>query len=357
MFGLFRRKEQRGFTEIRSDAAFAAASTGKVDVGETAAAAAAAGVIGRAFGAATVAPSVERTGLTSAILQDIGASLILSGESVWLLDVRGGTVRLTRAASWQISGGNNPDTWRYKLAMTGPDRMTEVSVPGDGVLHPRILSRASQPHKGRSPLDLAGISATALANAERQLSEELSGSVGRLIPYPSESVSGDSIDQLEADLIALKGRSALVPSMSRQWEGTGGGQGDWRNVRIGADPPASVVQLRQDYQNALLAAAGIPPQLLSANGDSAASREAYRQALHMTIKPYANAVITEAREKLSAPVELTFEELSAADIQGRARSFKSFVDGGLHPLDAAREVGITVTQPTTTPRSQGSGNQ
>ena len=43
------------------------------------------------------------------------------------------------------------------------------------------------PHQGRSPLALAGFTATALAGAERQLSEELSGPVGRLIPAPLDA--------------------------------------------------------------------------------------------------------------------------------------------------------------------------
>ena len=43
-------------------------------------------------------------------------------------------------------------------------------------------------------------------------------------------------------------------------------------------------------------------------------------------------------------------ELHAADVAGRARSFKAFVEAGVHPDDAARETGITLTKPIREPK-------
>ena len=347
----FTRTERRDFTQITSDRALNAAigNTALADATSTAAAAIAMGIYGRTFAAAEVAPSVERTGLTAHVLNQIGQSLVSAGESVWLIDVVGGMVSLLRVSSWMIAGrGPDPGGWRYECTLAGPSMQDVVSVPSDGVLHVRVNVGPMSPHQGRSPLALAGFSATALAGAERQLSEELSGPVGRLIPAPLDALSaarddGSSpLSDLEAALASLKGRSALVPSLQRDAISGGGQPTDWRSVRIGADPPESVVTLRQDGHNAVMAACGVPPALFSAGSQANSAREALRQFLHTGVAPYARVIEAEARMKLAADVTLDFTGLHAADIQGRARSFKSLVDGGMSLSDAAAASGILI---------------
>ena len=347
----FTKTERRDFTQITSDRAVAAAlgNSALADVTGTAAAAIAMGIMGRTFAAAEVSPSVERTGLSPPVLAQIGASLISAGESVWLIDVDGGMVRLLRASSWMISGtGPDPANWKYLLTLPGPTQISTVNVPSDGVLHPRINMGPQSPHQGRSPLALAGFTATALAGAERQLSEELSGPVGRLIPAPLDALSAvrddgtSPLSDLESALASLKGRSALVPSLQRDALSGGGQPTDWRSVRIGADPPESVVTLRSDSHNAVLSACGIPPALFSAGSQANSAREALRQFLHTGVAPNARVIEAEARDKLMADVSLDFTGLHAADIQGRARSFKSLVDGGMSLSDAAAASGILI---------------
>ena len=347
----FTRTERRNFTQITSDRAVAAAigNSALADVTGTAAAAIAMGIMGRTFAAAEVSPSVERTGLSPPVLAQVGQAMISAGESVWLIDVVGGMVKLLRASSWMIAGtGPDPSGWRYQLSLPGPTGMRIVNVPSDGVLHVRVNVGPMSPHQGRSALALAGFSATALAGAERQLSEELSGPVGRLIPAPLDALSATRDDgtsplsDLEAALASLKGRSALVPSLQRDALSGGGQPTDWRSVRIGADPPESVVTLRQDGHNAILAACGVPPALFSAGTQANSAREALRQFLHTGVAPNARVIEAEARDKLMADVSLDFTGLHAADIQGRARSFKSLVDGGMALADAAAASGILI---------------
>ena len=264
-----------------------------------------------------------------------------------MIDVTAGRVRLYRAASWDIEGG--PFEQRYRVTIPGPTRQRDFSVPGETILHARVNCSVIAPFKGRSPLETSGFSASALANAERQISEELSGSVGRLIPAPLDqlakppgdtSSSPDPLDELEASLANLKGRSALVPSMSGGWKDTQGGNvGDWRSVRIGADVPASVVELRKDGYMQMLSAAGVPPGIFAAE-EATGLREALRQFLHTTISPLARILETEASEKLGVPVVFDFTALHASDVQGRARAFKSMVDGGMALADAAAASGI-----------------
>lgn len=347
MFNLFRKREKRDFTVTSTDRAIAAAfgNTDTADVVGTAAATAAGGIIGRAFAAASVMPSVERTGLTPVVLAELASAFVFNGESVWVIDVDNGRVRLYRASSWDIAG-TGPSGWRYQVTLPGPTGQVIRTVPAEGIVHPRVNCASAAPHRGRSPLELAGFSAKALANAERQLSEELSGPVGRLIPAPLDSLDrvddkGNSpLDKLEASLAILKGRSALVPSMSRNWTDVQGASvGDWKSQRIGADPPESVVKLRMDGHNQLLAAAGVPPGVFEAS-EATGLRESLRQFLHVTIGPLARVLETEASDKLGVKVALDFTALHASDVQGRARAFKSMVDGGMTLADAAAASGI-----------------
>ena len=51
---------------------------------------------------------------------------------------------------------------------------------------------------------------------------------------------------------------------------------------------------------------------------------------------------TEAKRKLMADIRFGFDRLFASDIQGRARAFKSLVDGGMDKMEAARVTGMAV---------------
>ena len=348
----FRKTERRNFTEFGAAASAAAAlgTTVEADVASTAAAAVAIGILSRTFASAEISPSVERTGLTAAVLAEIGGAFIGAGESVWLIEVDGGGVRLSRAASWLITGtGPNPAGWRYELMLPGPSMIERVIVPSEAVLHPRINMPASAPHRGRSPLAMAGFTAKALANAERSLAEELSGPSGLLIPAPLEALGAiredgtDPLSELEGQIGKLNGGTALVPTLARtELTGGAGVAADWRSVRIGANPPDSVVTLRGDGHNAMLAACGIPPALFASGMQANAAREALRQYLHATVSPIARVLETEAKTKLEADVTLDFTALHASDVQGRARSFKALVDGGMALPDAAAASGILI---------------
>lgn len=340
----FTRTEQRQdyTTALLERIVAAAAVTDGANVGATAAAATAGGLLARSFAAATVEPSVERTGLDPSTLGDIGSALIFAGEFVAAIDVTEMGVRLIRASSWDVQG-EGPDGWRYMLELPGATGTTTRHLPQEGVLHVRINCAAQEPHRGRSPLALAGLSAKALAEAERQISEEMSGPVGRLLPAPLDAIGQETgpLAGLEQALANLKGRSALVPSMAALWKDSPGAtQGDWRSLRLGGDPPQSVVDLRRDYSNHVLASAGVPPQLFADRGQASAGREAFRFYLHGTVAPLARVVETEARRKLEIPVMLNLDALNAADVQGRARAFKSMVDAGLDLEKAAARSGL-----------------
>ena len=102
--------------------------------------------------------------------------------------------------------------------------------------------------------------------------------------------------------------------------------------------------LAQLASREIYAACGMDSSLFG-EGDAASTREAWRLLLFGVVAPLGRKVEHELSEKLEDSVTLEWQELRASDIQGRARSFKSFVDGGLAVESAAKEVGLKNTTP------------
>ena len=97
-----------------------------------------AGLWGRAFAAA------ENDKLSASLLARIGRSLLLKGECVYLID------GLVEAATWDLTGGMDAATWRYRLDLPGPSSSTTATRPYASVLHFRIGQTKEQPWKGVS---------------------------------------------------------------------------------------------------------------------------------------------------------------------------------------------------------------
>ena len=65
-------------------------------------------------------------------------------------------------------------------------------------------------------------------------------------------------------------------------------------------------------------------------------------------------MVAELRAKLDAPnLDLEMGALHASDTAGKSRSFKQYIEAGLDPRDAAREVGSTLDYSTRDPQPSG----
>ena len=202
-----------------------------------------------------------------------------------------------------------------------------------------VRHHTREPHRGRSPISTASVSADLLAYLEKRLSEEASGVHGSVIPTPTET-GGTVSGSLEAKIASLKGQLALVPSTAQDWQGKGSGIGsanDWQPRRLGMDPPESEIMLRSDVALSVLSACGVPVELVS-KGEGTASREAWRRFLHGSVDPVARLVAQELSEKLETDVTPDLSSLHASDVQAPARAFQSLVGGG---MDIAKAVAVT----------------
>ena len=112
-----------------------------------------------------------------------------------------------------------------------------------------------------------------------------------------------------------------------------------QKLRIGAEFPEAVAELREPVRLSVLSACGIPVGFTS--GQSATNlRESYRVWVFARVLPMAKIVQFELSKKLNEKIELDFVDLAAADTQGRARAFKSLIDGGMKEETAALVCGF-----------------
>ena len=305
-----------------------------------------AGLWSRAFASATVSPDNRRTrALTPWMLSNAARALIRSGESIWDISVFDGAVRLRPAAYWDISGSSDPATWRYSLQLSGPTSSETINRPWAGVIHLQFgCDSGIAPWRGVSPLGFARATGRLAAALEERLGQEADTAVGYLLPVPAGDPSAEGDDDplglLKKDLAGLRGAGALV-ECSRNWgDSEGAPVGDWQPRRMGANPPATLAELRGQAFESVLSACGVPAELALSGSQAVGAREAWRRFLHGTIQGAAAVISQELSRKLETKVNLSFDALFASDLSGRARAFQSMVGAGLDVTKAAGLAGL-----------------
>ena len=304
-----------------------------------------------AFALASVEPTGRRTaGLTPDVLGTISRRLITTGESVHLIDVDGSRVELIEASSWNLYGtARGP--WRYQITTTGPSETETRWVPADAVVHVRYATSHVEPWRGLSPLTLAGTTGRLAQELERALADEAGGPVGSVIPLPQDA-GGESDDpddaadpfaKLKHQINRLRGKLGLVETTAAGYgEGRAAAPGDdWKPRRIGPTFTDAQIELRGAVEETVLSVCGIPPGLARAAGGE--SRESYRRWYAAGVLPLARLVESELQHKLDTPaLRLTFADLAAADVHGRARAWRSLAgnEATVPDAEARRIVGL-----------------
>ena len=348
------RSERRsgGYHDLILEAALRAAhGSAGAKASSTAAAEAAAGLLGRAFASATVQPATVVTrALSPDRLMMAGRALIRRGEICFLIRATATGWILVPAETVQVFGGDDPKTWQYVLSLAGPSNSRTVTVPGASVIHWRWGTDPAQPWRGVSPLAAASETSRMLAESTAHLADEASGPRGSLIPLgldpgDDDDESTSPVAKLQKMIGGLRGAAALVESNRNMGDGLpmGAPTRDWQPSRLGANPPDALVDLSDKASLAVLSACGVPPELMSGQAQGTSAREAFRRFLHATVTPLLDSMAAEAAHKLNAPgLAFNTDGLFAADIQGRARAFQSLVGGGMDVSKAAALSGLLV---------------
>ena len=340
-FGNKLETRQDGYSDVLIAALVAKAQGKALAVpSATGALEACAGVVGRGFMAAEVS---GRAALVDALKPDvmemIGRSLIRTGESVFLIDTTAGIVQLLPADTWNVTGGPMPASWEYQLTLGGPSRTyTYDYVDAMSVLHFRYASDPSRPWRGNGPIQVAALAGRLSAETINALGDESSGPVGSLLGIPKDG-DDDTVMSLKGDIRNAAGRVALIES--GDWDNAGSANVNLQAQRFGADPPQALVNLQELASKEIMNACGLNVALFG-NGNAAAVREAWRLALFGVLSPLGKLVESELKSKMEDSITLSWQELRASDLSGRARAFQSMVGGGMDVSTAVSVAGLMV---------------
>ena len=206
------------------------------------------------------------------------------------------------------------------------------------MLHFKYSCDPQKPWRGNGPIEVASLTGKLSAETTNQLANESSGPVGRLLGIPKEG-DDTTVAGLKDDIRDAKGRVALMET--GDWDNVGGGKAELKTHRFGAEPPQSLVNLQELAFREIVAACGLSVALWG-NGDASATREAWRLALFGVIAPLARMVERELSDKLEDEIGLSFMEMRATDLAGRARAFASMVKGGMAVAEAVAIAGLMV---------------
>ncbi len=284
----------------------------------------------RAF--AMLDPDPDPSPLRADVLAAVGLDLCLRGESCWHVRVDGSDLRLVRVAFWDhVAPG------RFHLHIAHPHETETIRALAGEVVLLTINSPANAPWQGRSPFAMMGGSPRLMAEVESAVSGAMDW-VGRgLLPFPDTVPE----EQQSAALRGLKGGGNLAAIRSKADFATSTGNNranEFRRVELTpdleqAELPATVEALHVR----LLAAAGIPPALLTPSGNAGAMREAYRLFCLQTVEPLARTLLPElAKVGVSS---LTTGSMMSADVAGRARAVGTLVGAGMSLEKALALVG------------------
>ena len=104
-----------------------------------------------------------------------------------------------------------------------------------------------------------------------------------------------------------------------------------------------MVETAKMARSEALAALGLNEALFM-GADSAALREAWRLALFSLIGPLGRLVEAELQAKVSPGLSLSWVELRASDLAGRARAFKTMVEAGKTVDEATQIAGLMLEE-------------
>ena len=325
------------------------------DVSSTAAIEAAAGALSRAFMAATVeGPGWARDAINPVWLGQVGRSLIREGASLSVIVMGGdGVPELVPAAFWNFENvnpgaqdGERESTWEARVSTYGPSTSFTRLVSRDRLVFLRWGTSPGTRYRGQGPTSWAHTTARLQGELERSLADEAAGPIAQLLSVPADGGDGDEdtdpLAKLKADLGAARGKAMLVETTAAGWgEGRSAApQSDWKQARLGPQPPQALVSIADAAFSRMLAACGCPPSLFT-DSDGTSQREGLRRWHLSTVLPLARLLEYELSARLDTQVKLRFDAYPK-DMVSRAQVFAKLIAAEGVTVEKALEIaGLT----------------
>ena len=262
-----------------------------------------------------------------------GRGLILKGEVVFWKSRGSG---LLPVSSHDVNGQSAfPGRWSYRVSLPAPNGTISRNAAADHVLHARIGATFTQPWRGCSPLASSKATREVLDRVERSLSDEHNGPLAKVIGVPDPTAQTEAANQIGN----AAGKVVLVEATEMDLPGEGhAARTPWKPNRVGPEPNPGTIQTREGIERSLLAAGGVPVELVNPHAGRDA-RESWRRFLWATISPAAAIVSAELR-RLGLPSEIDFSRLNASDLAGRARAFGQLTTAGVSEDEAKALTGL-----------------
>ncbi len=296
----------------------------------------------RGFSAADV-PDQWRSTLSPGHLGLIGRSLANRGQFVALIDATGPDIELVPVVDWDVATRKGkPVAYRLQVPEAGGGHQVEALV--DEVVDVRINTDVTTPWHGQSPLRKTRITAGLLEAIEGGLQDVLDSPWGsQVLPLPK--LGAKQTTEVQAFVDRIRSRRGGFFGLESQQVSGGAGQtphGDWDRKNLSPDLRGMELGAHwETVRNSIMGAFGIPPILFSSMAQSAALREAQRQAVLWTLAPIAKVASSELGLKLG-DTELKLDlvtPLQAADSAGRARAVGVLKGAGVPLEEALKMVG------------------
>ncbi|MEM1150768.1 MAG: hypothetical protein AAGI03_09445 [Pseudomonadota bacterium] len=275
--------------------------------------------------------------LTKRNLALCGRALALRGECVFVIEETG----LVPCSDWDLTTRfTRPTAYRVGIPDTGGGRSRTVLAAE--VLHFRTGAEINTPYIGTSPLRRSGLTAGLLQHVETALAEIYSEApIGsQLVPF-AEAPETD-MASLMRGFRGLRGRVSIRESVNVTAAGGPSPQTDWKPHDLTPDLSRAMTrETLNSARDAICAAFGVLPGLVSPATTGPMVREAQRHLAQWMLQPLAELMAEEASDKLGAAVILdTMRPLQAYDAGGRARA----VMGVVQALSQAKEAGVDASE-------------
>ena len=298
-------------------------------------------LIANCFMQSTIQPEAVSGALKRDMLANLIRFMLSRGESLAVIEVDdNGKILLNQSTSWDVQGQTlDPNKWIYQVQISYPSGGKTIRTSGDGVIHLRYSSQPESPYIGLSPLYFMQETAGLIYSLDRKFDEEAQTSTGQIVSLTMDATTPQSqidYDEHYKRLSQMQGGIFI----ERQNRERGSYQSFAGRQRIGPEFSDNMIQLRDRLEANIASAFGIPIELLIADGEGTATREAFRRFILTTVQPLAIKVEEELSIKLEQQVELSFEALRSADLQGIGRAIKNLVDSGIPLEEALKQAGL-----------------
>ena len=297
-------------------------------------------LITNCFRQSTIEPASVVSTLRKEVLASMIRRMLTQGESLAVMDMNDGKLVAYQSVGWDLSGNDSdPNKWKYQAEVATPSGSKTITTTGAGVIHFRYVSEPENPYIGYSPLYLMQKTAGTMYEIDSRFDEESQTSVGQILSMTQESEKTDTQDDWLHHYQYLNQMKGGI-FVERQNRERGSMQSFAGRTRVGPEFSLNQVYLRDRLHADIASAFGVPVELLIADGEGTATREAFRRFVLTCIQPLASNLSEELSMKLDVSVRFSFESLRSADLQGIARAIKALTDSGETLEDALKLAGI-----------------